>query len=139
MHDITSPKIQGNFKPSNLPMAAVGGAMLYMGWFGFNAGSALSSSGLAALVVANTHVAASASAVIWMLIEGCRRKVNVIQIMNGAVAGLAGVTPAAGYITNDAALVLGIILGFARCVGSGGGSTPFHPLPTTPPRPPQLH
>lgn len=95
-------------------MAAVGGALLYMGWFGFNAGSALSSTGLAALVVANTHVGASASAVVWLLLAGRRHKVNVLHVMNGAIAGLAGVTPAAGFITPYAAFVLGIILGFAR-------------------------
>jgi Amt family ammonium transporter len=95
-------------------MACVGGALLYMGWFGFNAGSALTSTGLASLVVANTHVGASASAVVWLVLSGLRHKTNVIEIMNGAIAGLAGITPAAGFISTPGALLLGGILGLSR-------------------------
>lgn len=96
-------------------MACVGGALLYMGWFGFNAGSALTSTGLASLVVANTHVGASASGLVWLVLSGIRHKSNVIEIMNGAIAGLAGVTPAAGYISTPASLLLGVLLGLTRC------------------------
>lgn len=110
--------------PSNLPLAALGAALLWMGWFGFNAGSALSAGPLAVHTCLNTQVAASACAVVWTVLSTpwCRKEhlqqgPSVVAILNGAVAGLAGVTPASGFITLPSAMVLGLGLGLATYFG----------------------
>jgi len=110
--------------PSNLPLAALGAALLWMGWFGFNAGSALSAGPLAVHTCLNTQVAASACAVVWSVMstpwcrtEHLQQGPSVVAILNGAVAGLAGVTPASGFITLPSAMVLGLCLGLATFVG----------------------
>jgi ammonium transporter, Amt family len=91
-------KYHGEFPGSNLPFAAIGAALLWMGWFGFNAGSALASGSLAVSAVASTQIAACASGTVWLLISAIRSKPSTIAVMNGVIAGLAGITPASGYI-----------------------------------------
>ena len=86
-------------RPYNVPMVLLGAGILWFGWFGFNGGSALAASGVAATAVVNTQIAASAALVVWMVIEWVRRRrPSGIGIATGAIAGLAAVTPAAGYV-----------------------------------------
>ncbi len=90
---------EGNMAPHNVPMVILGGAVLWFGWFGFNAGSALGANGLAANAFLVTIVAASAAAVAWMLISWLHMgKPNAVGIVTGAVVGLATITPASGYV-----------------------------------------
>ena len=90
---------EGNMVPHNVPMVILGGAVLWFGWFGFNAGSALGANGLAANAFLVTIVAASAAAVAWMLISWMHMgKPNAVGIVTGAVVGLATITPASGYV-----------------------------------------
>ena len=98
--------------PHNIPLAVLGAALLWLGWFGFNAGSALSSGSLAANTLLVSHIASATSATVWILLSWKRSKrASTTAVINGAVAGLAGVTPAAGYITAQSSFFLGIILG----------------------------
>jgi Amt family ammonium transporter len=92
--------------PHNLALTITGAALLWVGWFGFNAGSALSADGRAGLAFANTHCAAATAALTWMAIEwAARGKAAVLGIASGAIAGLVAITPAAGYVGIGAALV----------------------------------
>jgi Amt family ammonium transporter len=98
--------------PHNLGLTVAGTGMLWVGWFGFNAGSALSAGGSAAMALVVTHLSASAAAMTWMTIEWLRhRKPSVLGICTGAVAGLAAVTPASGYIGPVGALGIGVSSG----------------------------
>ena len=104
--------------PHNLALTITGAALLWVGWFGFNAGSALSADGRAGLAFANTHCAAATAALTWMAIEwAARGKASVLGIASGAVAGLVAVTPAAGYVGIGAALVIGVAASLA-CFGA---------------------
>ncbi|MBI4510989.1 MAG: ammonium transporter [Deltaproteobacteria bacterium] len=104
-------------QPHNLTMTVLGAGILWFGWFGFNAGSALSSGGLSALALANTHVAAAAGAVAWGLVELLRiGKVTMLGIASGLVAGLVGITPAAGFVSPMAAVAIGVAAGVV-CYG----------------------
>lgn len=103
----------GEFPPSNLPMAAVGAALLWIAWFGFNAGSAMSSGGLAVTTVVTTQRAAVCSSLVWLLISWVRNKPSAAGVLNGIIAGLAGITPVSGYINPQYGAIIGIILGFA--------------------------
>jgi Amt family ammonium transporter len=99
--------------PHNLTYSFIGACMLWVGWFGFNAGSALSASGLATLAFANTHFATAAAAIGWPLAEWLiRGKPTVLGAISGAVAGLVAITPAAGFVTPGSALAIGLIAGF---------------------------
>ncbi len=98
--------------PHNLTMCFTGTAMLWVGWFGFNGGSALAGDGNAAMAITVTQISAASAATTWMAIEWIRRKPSVLGIATGAIAGLAAVTPASGYI--------GPFGGFAIGVASGG-------------------
>eukprot|EP00049_Salpingoeca_infusionum_P011348 m.196271 g.196271 ORF g.196271 m.196271 type:complete len:540 (-) comp14906_c0_seq1:363-1982(-) len=109
----------GLFEPSNIPIAVVGGAFLWMGWFGFNAGSALTSGWVAASVIANTQVASTTASCMWLLLAWLHGKPNVEDILNGAICGLAGITPAAGYVSTQTALVLGAVLGVSSYYSIG--------------------
>ena len=96
--------------PHNITMTVLGAGLLWFGWFGFNAGSSGAADGLAALALVNTHVAAGAGALGWGLIEGRRYgKVTMLGVASGAVAGLVGITPAAGFVTPMGALVIGVL------------------------------
>jgi Amt family ammonium transporter len=100
--------------PHNLPFAILGAALLWFGWFGFNAGSALSSGALAASAFASTHMAAAAAAVTWAGLDWIRtRRPTALGIISGAVAGLVAITPASGYVTPLAAIIIGILAGLA--------------------------
>ncbi|MBI1785810.1 ammonium transporter [Candidatus Sumerlaeota bacterium] len=96
--------------PHNIPFAVLGAGMLWFGWFGFNAGSALASNGLAASAFVNTNSAAAAAALTWLLMDWIRfGKPTAVGTISGGVAGLVGVTPAAGFVTPGGALLIGVI------------------------------
>ena len=98
--------------PHNLVLTLIGTSLLWVGWFGFNAGSALSSGELAGSAMLNTHISAAVAALVWIAIEwAARGKPSVLGILSGSVAGLGTITPAAGYIDPWAALVIGIAAG----------------------------
>ena len=98
--------------PHNLVLTLIGTSLLWVGWFGFNAGSALASGELAGSAMLNTHVAAATAALVWMAIEWVARgKPSVLGILTGAVAGLGTITPAAGYVEPWAAMVIGVAAG----------------------------
>jgi Amt family ammonium transporter len=105
------------FIPHNLPMTVTGAAILWFGWFGFNAGSALAADGLASNAFVTTHIAASAAALGWILMEALHRgKPTTLGAASGAVAGLVAITPAAGFVTPMAAILIGG-LGGIICYG----------------------
>jgi Amt family ammonium transporter len=101
-----------SMKPHNLPLAFVGACLLWVGWFGFNAGSALAANGLAAAAFVNTHFAAAAAVLGWLLAEWMRNgKPSILGGITGAVAGLVAITPASGFVTPMAALIIGFTAG----------------------------
>jgi Amt family ammonium transporter len=96
--------------PHNVPFTLLGAGLLWFGWFGFNAGSALAANGVAAGAFVATHVAASAAAAAWMSIELLRTgRATAVGAATGAVVGLVAITPAAGFVTPLAALVIGAL------------------------------
>lgn len=98
--------------PHNLTYTAIGATMLWVGWFGFNAGSALAANGLAASAFAATHFAAAAGGLSWAGMEWIiRGKPTVLGTCSGVVAGLVCITPAAGYVTPMSAILMGLIVG----------------------------
>jgi Amt family ammonium transporter len=100
--------------PHNLTYTAIGGAMLWVGWLGFNAGSSLTCDDLTSSVFAATHFSAAAGAVTWAAIEWYRRgKPSILGTCTGTVAGLVCITPAAGFVSPTAAFVFGIAAGGA--------------------------
>lgn len=100
--------------PHNLVLTLVGTSMLWVGWFGFNAGSAVAADGRAGLAMLVTHVATAAAALSWMFAEWITKgKPSVLGIASGAVAGLVAITPAAGFVGVSGALMIGIISGVA--------------------------
>ena len=96
-------------EPSNIPVALIGAAMLWFGWFGFNGGSALAANGLAANAFVVTNTAAAAGALTWMFLSWRDGRPASLGIASGAIAGLAAITPAAGYVNPMAAIVIGIV------------------------------
>jgi len=108
---------QERLTPHNLPMTLLGAGLLWFGWFGFNAGSALSSGGSAALAFTTTQTAAAAGALSWMLIEWFHAgKPSALGAASGIVAGLVVITPAAGFVTPGWALLMGLSAGLV-CYG----------------------
>ena len=106
------------FIPHDLPMTITGAGLLWFGWFGFNAGSALAAGQTAALAFATTHIAAASAAMAWVLAEwGFRRKPTLLGFVSGLVAGLVAITPAAGFVSPAASLVIGALAGLA-CWGA---------------------
>ena len=104
--------------PHSIPLAVLGSSLLWLGWFGFNAGSALASGGVAGNTVINTHMASAVSALIWVGLSWMRTgKPSVIAVINGAIAGLAGITPASGYVSVEHAFVIGIAVGLGSYMG----------------------
>ena len=96
--------------PHSLPLTLVGGALLWVGWFGFNAGSALAANGTAALAMMNTFVATAAAGLAWMFAEWSGKgKPSLLGLVSGVVAGLVAVTPAAGFVGPIGAIVLGAV------------------------------
>jgi len=105
------------FMPHNLPLTILGAALLWFGWFGFNAGSALAANGLAASAFVTTHLAAAAAALSWILVEWLHRgKPTTLGMASGALAGLVAITPAAGFVGPMPAIVIGLIAG-GLCYG----------------------
>ncbi len=99
-----------NMAPHNLPLTLVGAAILWVGWFGFNAGSALSAGGSAALAMINTFTATAGAVIAWSLVEkAARGKASMLGGASGVIAGLVAVTPAAGFVGPVGAIVLGAI------------------------------
>ncbi|MDE0226386.1 MAG: ammonium transporter [Gammaproteobacteria bacterium] len=98
--------------PHNMTLTVMGAGMLWVGWFGFNGGSALAANGDAAMAIAVTHISAAAGAFVWMVAEWIRfGKPSVLGAVTGMVAGLATITPASGYVGPAGALIIGIAAG----------------------------
>jgi ammonium transporter, Amt family len=99
-------------KPHNIPLIALGTGLLWFGWYGFNAGSELRVDAVTASAFLNTDIAASFAAIAWLLIEwGRGRQPKFVGLLTGAVAGLATITPAAGYVSPVTAIIIGIAAG----------------------------
>jgi Amt family ammonium transporter len=105
--------------PHNIPLAVIGAAMLWFGWFGFNAGSALTSGALAGNTLLVSQIASATSAMVWIGLSWRSKseKPSTTGVITGAIAGLAGVTPASGFISAQNSFFLGIVLGFASYYG----------------------
>ena len=98
--------------PHNRTMVVIGAAMLWVGWFGFNAGSAVAANGDAAMAMLVTHISAAVAALVWMSVEWIKQgKPTVVGIATGMVAGLATITPAAGTVGPEGALLIGLLAG----------------------------
>ena len=98
--------------PNSVPLIAIGTGLLWFGWYGFNAGSALDVNAITGLAFLNTDVAASFAAITWLAIEWSQqRKPKFVGLLTGAVAGLATITPAAGYVSLPSAVIIGIAAG----------------------------
>ncbi|MGO3518491.1 MAG: ammonium transporter [Acetobacter cibinongensis] len=103
---------QDDLAPFNLTYAIIGASLLWVGWFGFNAGSAVGANGRAGMAMATTQIAAAGAGVAWMLVEWLRSgKPTVLGVISGAVGGLVAITPAAGFVLPGSALIIGLITG----------------------------
>ncbi|HEY4635580.1 MAG TPA: ammonium transporter [Rhodospirillales bacterium] len=103
-----------NMAPHNLVLSVVGASLLWVGWFGFNAGSAVAANGSAGMAMAVTQIATAMAALSWMFVEWAfRGKPSVLGIVSGAVAGLVAITPASGFVGPVGALVIGFAAGVA--------------------------
>ena len=101
-----------NLAPYDLTLAVIGTGLLWVGWFGFNGGSALGANSRAAMAIVSTHLAASAGAFTWMALEWWTRgKPSVLGMISGAVAGLGTITPASGFVLPMQAVLIGLIAG----------------------------
>lgn len=96
-------------EPHNIAFTVLGAGLLWMGWFGFNGGSALAANGTAVLALFNTNTAAATAAVVWMFLAWRDNKPSVLGIVTGAVVGLVAITPAAGFVTPLAAMLIGAV------------------------------
>jgi Amt family ammonium transporter len=96
-------------EPSNIPLVILGAGLLWFGWFGFNAGSALTSGGLAASAFVATNISAASAAVTWMFLGWLYRRPSALGVATGAVAGLVAITPAAGFVHPLAGIPIGIV------------------------------
>jgi Amt family ammonium transporter len=104
--------------PHNLTMTVTGGGLLWFGWFGFNAGSALQANRLAALAFCTTHISAAAAAMAWVAAEWIHRgRPTMLGFVSGLVAGLVAITPAAGFVSPAASLGIGAMAG-VTCYGA---------------------
>jgi ammonium transporter, Amt family len=111
---------QDNMAPYNVSYAVIGASLLWVGWFGFNAGSAVGANGRAGMAMAVTQIATAAAALAWAFAEwGAKGKPSVLGAASGAVAGLVAITPASGFVLPGPALLIGIVAG----VGCFWGST----------------
>lgn len=109
------------FSPFNLGLTMAGAGLLWVGWFGFNAGSAVAADGRAGLAMAVTHIAASAGALSWMAAEWLARgRPSLLGLCSGLVAGLVAITPAAGFVSPGSAVVFGLVAGVACYWGATG-------------------
>jgi Amt family ammonium transporter len=109
-----------DFKPHNIPLTILGAGMLWFGWFGFNAGSALTAGGLAANAFITTNTATGAAMIGWVLVEWIKhRKVTTLGAVSGAVAGLVAITPAAGFVGPLASIIIGLVAGIGCAYAIG--------------------
>jgi len=109
-----------SMRPHSLPLVLLGSGLLWFGWFGFNAGSALAANGIAGLVLLNTQVAAAGGLLGWILVEKIRNgRPTSLGAASGAIAGLVAITPACAFVAPWAAVVIGLVAGIlcALCVG----------------------
>ena len=107
-------------RPHSLPLVLLGSGLLWFGWFGFNAGSALGANGIAGLALINTQVAAGAALIGWLLVEKIRDgHATSLGAASGAVAGLVAITPACAFVAPWAAVVLGLIAGILCALAVG--------------------
>ncbi len=107
--------------PHNLVLSVIGASLLWVGWFGFNAGSATAANGSAGMAMAVTQIATATAALSWMFVEWIlRRKPSVLGIISGAVAGLVAITPASGFVDPRGALIIGVAAGIACYWGATG-------------------
>ena len=107
--------------PHSLTLTVVGASMLWVGWFGFNAGSALAADGAAGMAMLVTQISTATAALTWITIEWVKHgKPSVLGIVTGAVAGLVAITPASGFVGPMAAIAIGLVSGVVR-IGVGGG------------------
>ena len=98
--------------PHHLPMTVLGAGLLWFGWFGFNAGSALGANGLAGMVFVNTNTSAAAAALAWALVERIHKgKTTMLGVASGAIAGLVAITPACGFVTPLSSIFIGLVGG----------------------------
>lgn len=103
-----------SFAPANLTLALIGTAMLWIGWFGFNAGSAFAANAIAGIAMLNTQIAAAVGALAWMACEKiARHKPSALGFASGAISGLVGITPAAGFVGPQGALAIGVLTAVA--------------------------
>ncbi|OAN50302.1 ammonia channel protein [Paramagnetospirillum marisnigri] len=110
-----------NMAPHNLSLSIIGASLLWVGWFGFNAGSAVNADGRAGMAMAVTQIAAAAAALSWMFAEWMlRKKPSALGIISGAVAGLVAITPASGFVDPKGALVIGLVAGVICYWGATG-------------------
>jgi Amt family ammonium transporter len=108
-----------NLAPHNLTWSLIGASLLWVGWFGFNAGSALGANALAGAAMVNTQVATAAAALAWMFCEWIViKKPSLLGILSGAIAGLVAITPAAGFVNPTGALIIGILAGIGCYVAA---------------------
>ncbi len=106
------------FVPHNLPMTLLGAGLLWFGWFGFNGGSALAANAIAATAFISTHLAAVSAMAMWVLVEWIHRgNPTTLGAASGAIAGLATVTPAAGFVSPNSAIIIGLIAGICCYLG----------------------
>ncbi|MBC6427897.1 MAG: ammonium transporter [Cellvibrionales bacterium] len=106
--------------PHSLPLTVAGAGMLWVGWFGFNGGSALAAGGDAGMAILVTHISAAAGSLAWMAVEWCKYgKPSVLGIVTGMVAGLGTITPASGYVGPGGALVIGLLAGVVCYFATG--------------------
>jgi Amt family ammonium transporter len=109
---IMGKRMTQELKPNNLVFTVTGVGLLWFGWFGFNAGSALAANGIAGAAFINTNTATAMAAIAWMVTEWMyNRKPTILGLASGAVAGLVAITPAAGFVNITGALVIGIAAG----------------------------
>jgi Amt family ammonium transporter len=99
-----------SFEPANIPYSVLGAGLLWMGWFGFNGGSALAANGTAVHAFFTTNTAAAAAGLMWMILSWIDNKPSVLGIVTGAVVGLVAITPAAGFVTPIGALIIGALV-----------------------------
>jgi Amt family ammonium transporter len=108
-----------NMAPHNLVFTMIGASLLWVGWFGFNAGSAVGSNALAGVAMLNTQVATGAAALAWMAVEWFeRKKPGMLGLASGAVAGLVAITPAAGFVNPTGAIIIGLVAGVGCYLGA---------------------
>jgi Amt family ammonium transporter len=110
---------QDNMAPYNLAFAVIGASLLWVGWFGFNAGSAVGAGARAGMAMLATQIAAAAAVLAWLVAEWATKgKPSVLGAISGAVAGLVAITPAAGFVLPGSALIIGVVAGLAGFWGA---------------------